>query len=139
MTARVLGDIGSQWDDPPAWASRRKGTGRRQAADDGSRLDALPRVVSPIDHAVRLTLGGVQNKLLLARLGDRWHLPIDGATSTHILKPEPERYPGLAVAEAWSLAVVSAVTKTAKAPDCGKYRSDISSAIPRADRRRPFS
>ena len=84
-------------------------------AEVWERLDALPRGVSPIDHAVRLSLGGAQNKLLLARLGDRWHLPIDGATSTHILKPEPERYPGLAVAEAWSLAVAGAVTKTAKA------------------------
>ena len=79
------------------------------------RLDALPRVVASIDHAVRLSLGGAQDKLLLAYRDGRWHLPLEGAVSTHILKPEPERFPGLAVAEAWSLAVATAATKTAVA------------------------
>jgi len=79
------------------------------------RLDALPRLVADVDHEVRLSLGGAQEKLLLARLDDRWHLPLGGAVSTHILKPEPDRYPGLAVGEAWTLAVASAATLTAKA------------------------
>lgn len=80
-----------------------------------ARLDALPRPVAEIDRQVRLSLGGTQDKLLLARLDGRWHLPIDGAISTHILKPEPVRYPGLAVAEAWALRAAAAVTSTAKA------------------------
>jgi len=79
------------------------------------RLDALPRPVAEIDRRVRLSLGGAQDKLLLARLDGRWHLPIDGAISTHILKPEPVRFPGLAAAEGWALRAAAAVTRTATA------------------------
>ena len=31
-----------------------------------------------------------KGKLLLARLEGRWQLPLEGAISSHILKPEPE-------------------------------------------------
>lgn len=79
------------------------------------RLDALPGPVAPIDLESRLSLGGAQEKLLLARREGTWQLPVDGALSTHILKPEPERYPGLAIAEAWALRAASAVTATASA------------------------
>lgn len=79
------------------------------------RLDALPRPVSAIDHQVRMSLGGAQDKLLLARIDGGWQLPLDGAISTHILKPEPPRFPGLAVAETWALAAAAAVTGTATA------------------------
>lgn len=79
------------------------------------RLDRLPRTVSDRDQDVRLSLGGAQDKLLLARLEDAWLLPLDGAVSTHILKPEPDRFAGLAVGEAWALAVTSAATLSATA------------------------
>ena len=64
------------------------------------RIDALPARPYDSDAAIRMSLGGGQSKILLARLDDRWHLPLDGAPSTHILKPEPAYYPGLAIAEA---------------------------------------
>ncbi len=83
--------------------------------DVWARLDALPRRAADIDHQVRLSLGGAQDKLLLARLDDRWQLPLDGAISTHILKPEPTRFPGLAVAEGWALRAAAGVTRTAAA------------------------
>jgi serine/threonine-protein kinase HipA len=42
-------------------------------------------------------LGGYQPKLLLARFGDQWYLPLGRAHSTHILKPRlPARRDGLA-------------------------------------------
>lgn len=86
-------------------------------ADDEvwERLDALPRRVAQIDHQVRLSLGGAQDKLLLARLEGRWQLPLDGAISTHILKPEPVRFPGLAVAEGWALRAAAGATGAATA------------------------
>lgn len=84
-------------------------------SDVWRRLDALPRLVTAIDHQVRLSLGGAQDKLLLARRDGDWHLPLDGALSTHILKPEPVRFPGLAVAEAWALRAAAAVTSVAEA------------------------
>jgi serine/threonine-protein kinase HipA len=83
--------------------------------DVWERLDSLPRTVSDRDHDMRLSLGGAQDKLLLARLDGAWHLPLDGAVSTHILKPEPDRFPGLAVGEAWALAVTSGATLSATA------------------------
>jgi serine/threonine-protein kinase HipA len=89
----------------------------RSLADEEvwERLDALPRYVAEVDREVRLSLGGAQEKLLLARLDGHWHLPLDGAISTHILKPEPDRYPGVAVSEAWALAVAAVATVSAKA------------------------
>jgi len=35
----------------------------------------------------RMSLAGAQPKLVLARLDGRWYEPVDGAASTHILKP----------------------------------------------------
>lgn len=43
---------------------------------------------------VRISLAGVQQKLLLTRMPDgKWGRPVDGTPSTHILKPEIERFP----------------------------------------------
>ena len=36
---------------------------------------------------LRLSLAGAQEKIALARFDNKWHLPINGAPSTHILKP----------------------------------------------------
>lgn len=47
-----------------------------------------------------LSLAGLQNKLLLVRDGDAWARPLRGRPSTHILKAEDRRYPGMAQAEA---------------------------------------
>lgn len=47
-----------------------------------------------IDGRVRLSLAGAQEKLVLTRLRDgQWGLPVNGAPSTHILKPEIPAYP----------------------------------------------
>jgi serine/threonine-protein kinase HipA len=43
---------------------------------------------------VRISLAGVQEKLVLTRMPDgRWGRPIEGTPSTHILKPEIDQYP----------------------------------------------
>lgn len=85
-----------------------------EAEVDG-RLDTLPRAVPGDIEAVRLSLGGVQDKLLLARDGSGWVLPVEGAPSTMILKPEPPAYPGLVAAEAWCLSLAATVTRAASA------------------------
>ena len=51
------------------------------------RLRALRFAPLGVDQRVRVSLAGVQEKLLLARAGGGWGLPIDGAPSTHIVKP----------------------------------------------------
>lgn len=53
---------------------------------------------------VRISLAGVQEKLLLTRLPDgRWGRPVDGTPSTHILKPEIARFPNTVENEAFCM------------------------------------
>lgn len=55
---------------------------------------------------VRISLAGVQEKLLLTRMPDgAWGRPVDGAPSTHIVKPEIARFPGTVENEAFCMRV----------------------------------
>ena len=119
-TFGLLAEIG--WECAGAVAvlpdGRSPTSGRYEPIDDAGvaeRLDALPSIDLDPDDAIRMSLGGAQDKLLLARIAQRWALPIDGAPSTHILKPEPDLWPGLAAAEAWALRVASAATPASAA------------------------
>ncbi|MGL4175335.1 MAG: type II toxin-antitoxin system HipA family toxin [Dermatophilaceae bacterium] len=70
---------------------------------------ALPQHPLGADEDVRVSLGGLQAKLLLTRLPDgTWARPAHGAPSTHIAKPDPMAFPGLVVDEAFSLALAAA-------------------------------
>lgn len=93
--------------------------------DLGRRIAALPG--HPFDDAstMRMSLGGFQEKLcvILPRttaMDDavislhEASLPQDGSPTTHILKPEPARFPGLAEAEAWGMTVAAHITDAAK-------------------------
>lgn len=57
----------------------------------------------------RLSLAGAQSKLPVLLAQDRIALPRDGVPSTHLIKPEPARFPGLAANEAFCLALARAV------------------------------
>lgn len=60
-----------------------------------------------------LSLAGVQDKLLLVRLSDGgWGRPTGGRPSTHILKRDDDRYPGLIEAEAHCLVLAGAAGLT---------------------------
>lgn len=53
---------------------------------------------------VRISLAGVQEKLLLTRMpDDSWGSPVDGTPSTHILKPEIDRFPNTIENEAFCM------------------------------------
>jgi len=53
---------------------------------------------------VRITLAGVQEKLLLTRMPDgSWGRPVDGTPSTHILKPDITRFPNVVENEAFCM------------------------------------
>jgi len=55
---------------------------------------------------VRISLAGVQEKLLLTRMPDRgWGRPVDGTPSTHILKTEIARYPATVENEAFCMRI----------------------------------
>ena len=57
---------------------------------------------------VRLSLAGVQDKLPVVFQAGRFSLPLDGTPSTHILKPEPDRFPGLSVNELFCMSLARA-------------------------------
>ncbi len=55
---------------------------------------------------VRVSLAGVQEKLLLTRMPDgAWGRPVDGTPSTHILKPEIAAYPKTVENEAFCMRI----------------------------------
>ena len=58
---------------------------------------------------LRLSLAGAQDKLPVIVHGAGICLPLGGALSTHILKPEPDRFPGLAVNEIFCMTLARAV------------------------------
>lgn len=59
-----------------------------------------------IGRKVRLSLAGVQEKLLLTRMPDgTWGRPVEGTPSTHILKPEIERFRNTVENEAFCMRV----------------------------------
>lgn len=72
----------------------------------------------------RMSLGGFQDKLcvrmptlpqgapLISANGVR--LTLGDAASTHILKPEPPRYPGLVESEAWAMAAAARAARCAR-------------------------
>lgn len=79
-------------------------------ADDelAQKIEDLPRYPLGVraDDEVRLSLGGVQEKLLLTRAPDgRLGQPKNGAPSTHILKPGRGEYPDIVANEAFCLLV----------------------------------
>ena len=49
------------------------------------KMNARPLIKA--DDKLRLSLAGAQEKLALAKLDGKWYLPLNGASSTHILKP----------------------------------------------------
>lgn len=77
------------------------------SSDDLAELVAnLRSAPLGVGRKVRLSLAGVQEKLLLTRMPDgQWGRPIEGTPSTHILKPEIERYANTVENEAFCMRV----------------------------------
>lgn len=67
-----------------------------EAGDMEEKLGSLPQ--SPLlagEEGIRLSLAGAQGKAALAMRGGDFFLPLDGAPSTHILKPDSKVFSGL--------------------------------------------
>ncbi|MBA4045612.1 MAG: type II toxin-antitoxin system HipA family toxin [Erythrobacter sp.] len=72
------------------------------------RLPAAPMLAG--EGGARLSLAGAQSKLPVVLTKDgRIAVPRLGEPSTHLIKPEPERFAGLAANEAFCLALAKAV------------------------------
>jgi serine/threonine-protein kinase HipA len=84
---------------------------------DDEQLDAVLRALPqrPLgaapDEGVRLSLAGAQPKLPVVIEDGRVALPLNAATpTTHILKPEPARFPGLVANEAFCMRLARAAS-----------------------------
>ncbi len=72
-------------------------------------LETLPR--RPLlagEEGVRLSLAGAQDKLAVKVSGDVISVPLNGAPSTHILKPDNPHYPGLVFNELFCINLARA-------------------------------
>jgi serine/threonine-protein kinase HipA len=80
-------------DEPPPITPTTR-TAEPLSVDDLADLVAnLRSAPLGVDRNVRLSLAGAQEKLLLTRMPDgSWRRPVRGTPSTHILKPEIERF-----------------------------------------------
>jgi serine/threonine-protein kinase HipA len=66
----------------------------------------LRRAPLGVSRRVRISLAGVQEKLLLTQMPDgKWGDPVDGTPSTHILKPEIRDLPNTVENEAFCMRV----------------------------------
>jgi serine/threonine-protein kinase HipA len=76
------------------------------AGDVETLIRQLPNEPLGITHQIRISLAGVQHKLVLSALptGD-WALPINGLPSTHILKQADPRFNHMVANEAFCLAL----------------------------------
>lgn len=73
-------------------------------------LNQLP--IRPLligENDMRLSLAGAQNKLPVIVRKNKIYLPVGNTPTTHILKPEPKRFPGLAINEAFCMKLAHAV------------------------------
>lgn len=92
--------------DPPPRQSTTTTAERLEA----EQLEALVRDLRSaplgVGGRVRVSLAGVQEKLLLTRMPDgSWGRPVDGTPSTHILKPEIATYPQTVENEAFCMRI----------------------------------
>ena len=83
-----------------------------------------------------LSLAGLQDKLLLVKLEDGgWARPLGGRPSTHILKADDPRHPGLVEAESLCLALARAAGLTTVESELAQIGSHACLIVSRFDRR----
>ena len=105
----VAGALVIATDDP----GPRFGTTHRYSDRElNTEIEELDERPLGIHDDSELSLAGLQNKLLLVRADGGWARPIGGRASTHILKVEDPRYPGLVRLEAACLHLAKALGLT---------------------------
>ena len=84
---------------------------------------------------LRLSLAGAQDKLPILIRAGHIYLPLDDTPSTHILKPEPVRFPGLAANEWFGLTLARASGLDTPAADFRVIGNTPCLLVARYDRR----
>jgi serine/threonine-protein kinase HipA len=99
-------------------------------------LKELPR--RPLlagEEGIRLSLAGAQDKLAVRVEGGTVCLPLDGAPSTHILKPSVDRFEGVVFNEAFCMQLAAAAGLPAAAVETRKVDDLDFLLVERYDRR----
>jgi serine/threonine-protein kinase HipA len=99
--------------------------------DDIAGLDEHPLAIHDDSE---LSLPGLQNKLLLIRSGAQWFRPTGGRPSTHILKAEDRRHPGLVTMEAAAMTLARRVGLTSVTVDIATFGGIDCIIVERFDR-----
>ena len=78
-------------------------------AEIGLAFDQIAqRPIQTFERGARLSIAGAQEKIVLAKLAEHsWAWPLHGAPSTHILKPQTARFPGLVQNECLCMTVAA--------------------------------
>lgn len=117
------------------------GEGRVRRLDEGevvTMVRDLPTYHFPEGSTLQASLAGIQDKVLLTRMADgAWGWPTDGASSTHIVKPEPIE--GAVVAhlvetEEWTLRVAREVGLAAATAHVADFDGRRAIVVERYDR-----
>ena len=93
-------------EDPPPPQPTTTTAERLGPAEIDALVRELPSAPLGAGGRVRVSLAGVQEKLVLTRMPDgSWGRPVDGTPSTHILKPEIAAYPQTVENEAFCMRI----------------------------------
>jgi serine/threonine-protein kinase HipA len=120
-------------EDGPA--ERRFGVEPYDEEGLAAAVDAVEEFPLGAGDDSELSLAGLQDKLLLVKLEDgRWARPIGGRPSTHILKVDDPRHPGLVEAEALCLDLARVAGLTTIVPELATVAGRPCLIVPRFDR-----
>ena len=122
--------------DEPAPPAPMTATAEALTSDDVARLVSNLRS-APLGAGgrVRVSLAGVQEKLLLTRMPDgSWGRPVDGTPSTHILKPELAAYPKTVENEAFCMRIAQNLDLAVAAVETTEIAKRKLIAVERFDR-----
>ena len=103
--------------------------------DVAAALAALREHPLGVGEDVRVTLAGGRRKLVLVRRpDDSWGAPTASTASTHIIKPESSRFPGLVLNEAVCLAAARTLGLTTVDVEVGEFAGEPVLIVSRYDR-----
>lgn len=113
MLARFGRDVAGAAVIAPVDPGERPGKVRRYTLEElAEEVGGLEERPLAIYDDSELSLAGLQNKLLLVATEGGWGRPVGGRPSTHVLKVEDRRYPGLVTMEAACLRLARAIDLT---------------------------
>jgi serine/threonine-protein kinase HipA len=108
------------------------------SAEIARRLADLRFTPLGADEKVRVSLAGMQSKLLLSKLADgSWGLPVNGAPSTHLLKPQHPNFQKMMENEEFSMRVAAKLGLEVPHVEIADFAGTKALVIERYDRTTP--